>query len=168
MTTIDIGETVRTFTDDPDKGRTAPAVAAVLVNGHARLSAGPFNWDADLPAVVGGGNQAPSPTAYLLGALAGCAVTFVNDTLAPEFGVEITDLRATARCRADLGGLVGVPGASPALAGLELDIEIDSPGPADRVEAVRTAWLERCPVYLALLTPNAVTVTFAARSGAAS
>ena len=46
---------------------------ATLANGRARLSAGPFNWDADLPAALGGENLAPSPTAYLLGALAGCA-----------------------------------------------------------------------------------------------
>ena len=67
-------------------------MTATLANGQARLSAGAFNWDADLPAVLGGENLAPSPTAYLLGALAGCAVAFLRDTLAPQFGVEIDDV----------------------------------------------------------------------------
>ena len=66
-----------------------PEVTATLVNGRARLTAGPFNWDADLPAALGGEDLAPSPTAYLLGALAGCAVAFLRDTLAPQFDVEI-------------------------------------------------------------------------------
>lgn len=79
-----IQDTVTKFTADPESARTAPAVTATLANGFVRASAGPFNWDIDLPGPLGGGNQAPSPTAYFLGALAGCAVAFVNDTLAPE------------------------------------------------------------------------------------
>ena len=71
MTELD--ESIRTFTADPVSGRTRPSVTATLLNGHARMSAGPFNWEADLPASVGGGNHAPSPTAYLLGALGACA-----------------------------------------------------------------------------------------------
>ena len=50
---------------------------------------------------IGGENLAPSPTAYLLGALAGCGVVFLRDTLAPQFDVTIDALEATARCRAD-------------------------------------------------------------------
>lgn len=160
MTTIDLDGTIRRFTDEPSAAMTAPAVTAVLANGHARLSAGPFNWDADLPPVLGGGNQAPSPTAYLLGALAGCAVAFVADTLAPQFDVQIDDLRATARCTSDLRGLLGMEGARPEMGGMEIDIEIDSPSDPDRVAALRAAWLERCPVLLALRQPNEVTVRF--------
>lgn len=153
-------ESVRTFTQDPSAGRTAPAVSATLANGHARLSAGPFNWEADLPPSVGGGNQAPSPTAYLLGALAGCAVAFLHDTLAPEFDVEIDSLSATARCTADLGGLLGVPGTSPALDGVTLETHIESHSDPTAIEAMKRAWQERCPIYLALKDPNPVTLTW--------
>src|SRR5689334_20112147 len=86
------------FAADASAARSTPAVTATLANGRARLSAGPFNWDADLPASLGGENLAPSPTAYLLGALAGCAVTFLHDTLAPEFDVDVDDITAVARC----------------------------------------------------------------------
>lgn len=159
MTTT-IEESVRKFTDDPQAGRVAPKAQATLANGRARVSSGPFNWDADLPPVVGGGNQAPSPTAYVLGALAACAVAFVNDTLAPEFGVEIDDLSAEAGCATDLGGLVGVAGADPRLRDLSLTISLTSSSPEDSVEALRQAWLARCPVYLALLEPSHVSVDF--------
>jgi hypothetical protein len=81
------------FTAEPDTARSAPAVTASLINGRARLSAGPFNWDADLAPAIGGRNHAPSPTAYLLGALAGCAVAFVHDTVAPQLGLQLDDVR---------------------------------------------------------------------------
>jgi uncharacterized OsmC-like protein len=160
MSSSIINQTARQFVNDPQSAKTTPAVRAVLANGHARVSAGPFNWEADLPASLGGGNQAPSPTAYLLGALAGCAVAFLNDTLAPQFEVEIDELTATARCSADLAGLLGVDGSVPDLQQIAVDIEVVSPSPADRVEAMRQAWLGRCPIYLALRNPSEVAVAF--------
>ena len=148
------------FTADPEAGRARPAVTADLVNGRARLSSGPFNWDADLGLAIGGGNLAPSPTAYLLGALAGCAVAFLADTLAPLFGVTVDGISATARCSSDASGLLGIDGRDPALGGIELDVVVRSPEPAERLEPVFAAWRERCPIYLALLRPNDVSIAF--------
>ena len=156
-----INETAAKFRADPATGATTPSVTATLLNGHARLSSGPFNWDADLGPAIGGENLAPSPTAYLLGALAGCGVVFLRDTLAPQFGVTLDDVQATARCRSDVAGLLGMEGASPALDDIELSITVSSPDPADRLEAMFAAWRERCPIYLALLDRNPVGVDFA-------
>lgn len=160
MTTSAFADTVARFTADPSAGRISPAVTATLANGRARLSAGPFNWDSDLPPAVGGHNEAPSPTAYLLGALAGCAVAFLAGTLAPQFGVEIDDATATARCSSDLAGLLGVDGADPALQGISIEVGVSSSSPPERVAAMQEAWRQRCPVYLALRDPNPVDVTF--------
>jgi len=161
MTTTAI-DAAATFREDPAKARSAPTVTATLANGRARLSAGPFNWDADLPAILGGENLAPSPTAYLLGALAGCAVTFLRDTLAPQFDVELDDVTAAASSVSDLRGLVGIDGAAPDLTDLKLDIKVSSRSPQDRIDAMLAAWKERCPIYLALLNPNAIELTMAA------
>ena len=106
-------ETETRFRSDPSAARSTPTVTATLANGRARLSAGPFNWDADLPAALGGENLAPSPTAYLLGALAGCGVAFIHDTLAPQFDVTIDDITAVARCSADAGACSGSTTPSP-------------------------------------------------------
>src|SRR4029079_9783598 len=119
------------FREDPAKARSAPTVTATLANGRARLSARSFNGDADLPAILGGENLAPSPTAYLLGALAGCAVAFLRDTLAPQFGVEIDDVRAVASGSSDWRGLIGLDGVAPDLAELKLDIKVATSSPAD-------------------------------------
>ncbi len=147
-----------TFRADPAAGRGSPAVTATLVDGRARLSAGPFSWDADLPTVIGGTNQAPSPTAYLLGALAGCGVAYLHDTLAPQFGVRIEAIAAVARCSTDLRGLIGMDDASPELLDLSLDIEVTTPD-VEAIGPMFEAWRERCPIYLALLRPQTVTLT---------
>lgn len=157
--TITATDAAATFRDDPAKARSAPTVTATLANGRARLSAGSFNWDADLPPILGGENLAPSPTAYLLGALAGCAVTFLRDTLAPQFGVEIDDVTAAASSVSDLRGLIGIDGAAPDLTELKLDIKVTSASPQDRIDAMFGAWKERCPIYLALLKPNTIELT---------
>lgn len=151
-----IHEAAERFRADPAAARSRPTVTASLVNGRARLAAGPFNWDADLPTVLGGENLAPSPTAYLLGALAGCAVAFLRDTLAPQFGVKIDDITASASASSDLRGLLAIDGGSPDLGDLALDIRVVSGSPADRIEAMLTAWRQRCPIYLALLKPSAI------------
>ena len=161
MTATAFADTITRFTDDPSTGRVSPSVTATMANGHARLAAGPFNWDTDLPPAVGGHNEAPSPTAYLLGALAGCAAAFMSATLAPQFGVDLDECSATASCRTDLGGLLGIEGAGTTLQGISVEIRVRSSSPADRVEAMQQAWLARCPVYLALRDPNPVEVTFA-------
>jgi uncharacterized OsmC-like protein len=159
MLTTRIQETEERFRADPATARSAPKVTATLENGRARLSAGPFNWDADLPAALGGENLAPSPTAYLLGALAGCAVAFLSDTLAPQFGVQIDDVSATASATSDARGLLGFDGVAPDLGDLALDIQVASGSAPDRIEAMLAAWRERCPIYLALLNPNAIGLT---------
>ena len=152
---------------DPAAARSTPAVSATLVDGHARLSAGPFTWNADLPLTLGGENSAPSPTAYLLGALAGCAVAFLSDTLAPRFDVRIDDVTAVARCVTDQRGLLGIDDIAADLSDLALEIRISSPSPQDRVDAMLAAWQERCPIYLAILKPQSIALTIAHAAPAA-
>jgi uncharacterized OsmC-like protein len=156
--TTRLTESVERLRADPTSGITRPAVTATLLNGHARLSSGPFNWESDLGPAVGGENLAPSPTAYLLGALAGCGAIFLRDTLAPQFGVTLTDVEATASCQADIGGLLGIEGADPALVEIALSLRITSPDPAERVDSMVAAWRERCPIYLVLMRPNPVSL----------
>src|ERR687893_2491400 len=115
------------------------------------MEGGPFSWHADLPEPVGGTNQAPSPTALLLSALAGCAVVFIRDTLAPQFGVRVEAVEATAQCEADARGLLGMADAAPDLQNIRLDIRVQSPDDESDVQKLYEAWRERCPICLALI-----------------
>lgn len=159
MTVETISEAESKFRADPGAARGTPTVTATLAEGRAHLTAGAFTWEADLPVIIGGTNQAPSPTAYLLGALAGCGVAFLHDTLAPQFGVRIDGITATARCATDLRGLLGIDGASPELDDIELTIEVQTPDPESKTEPMFEAWRARCPIYLALLKPRSVALT---------
>jgi uncharacterized OsmC-like protein len=160
MTSVVIESGAR-FRADPASARTAPSVTATLQDGRARVVAGSYSWEADLPASIGGSNLAPSPTAYLLGALAACGVVFLHDTLGPEFGVTIRGITATARCKADLAGLVGIEGTSPDLRDLEIEISVETPDPESKTGPMLDAWRRRCPIFLALRDPNDVALRFA-------
>jgi len=158
MNTQTILNTIQLWKDCPEKARVKPAVTARAEGSQAVIEAGSFSWRADLPGPLGGSNQAPSPTQLVMSALAGCAVVFIRDTLGPLLNVPITDVRATVRCRTDFRGLLGVDRAVPDLEDFELGIEIVSPDERG-AQSVYQAWLERCPVYLALIKPTNVATT---------
>lgn len=155
-----IEETVAKFEADRAAGIVQPVVTASLEDGTAVLSATSFTWHADLPPFLGGGNAAPSPVAYLLGALAGCAVAFIHNTLSPQLGVPIDNVSASVSSSFDFAGLVGIDGADPRLNDISIDIDIESPAPAEDIARLRQAWEDRCPVLLALLEPSAVSVNW--------
>jgi hypothetical protein len=69
-----IEETVRLWQAQPDKAKGKPMVIARAEGSMAVMEHGSFSWRTDMPVSLGGTNEAPSPTALLLSALAGCAV----------------------------------------------------------------------------------------------
>ncbi len=165
MKTEIIDETRRLWEEQPEKAKSRPTVKARAEGSQAVMEAGPFAWRADLPQALGGTNEAPSPTLLLLSALAGCAVVFIRDTLAPQFGVRIEAVEATAQCEADARGLLGIDGAAPDLQNIQLDVQVHSPdAPAD-VQKLFSAWQERCPIYLALIKAAGVSLTMRAVEG---
>jgi uncharacterized OsmC-like protein len=160
-----ITATQRLWLAEPDKAKGRPAVKARSDGAQAVLEAGSFSWRADLPPALGGTNQAPSPTALLLGALAGCAVAFIRDTLAPQLDVQVEGVEATARCESDARGLLGMNDATPDLQNIELEIQVTSSAGEAAVRRLYDTWQARCPIYLALLKPTSVKTTFQVRQG---
>jgi uncharacterized OsmC-like protein len=154
-----IQQTVQLWENEPEKAKGTPLVKARTDGATTVLEAGPFSWRTDLPAPLGGTNEAASPTALLLGALAGCAAVFIRDTLAPQLGVRVDSVQATAQCRTDARGLLGMAGAAPDLEDLELSIQIQSPDSEARVQELYRTWQQRCPVYLALTKALSVKTT---------
>jgi uncharacterized OsmC-like protein len=159
-----IRKTVRLFEEQPEKATSKPTVKAHTEGSQAVMEAGPFSWNSDLPEPIGGTNQAPSPTALLLSALAGCAVVFIRDTLAPQLGVRVDAVEATAQCGADARGLLGMDDAEPDLKNIQLDIRVQSPDSESEVQKVYEAWRERCPIYLALTKAMDVSLNTETRS----
>ena len=161
MTLDVIHHTSQLWRAEPEKARGRLAVTAVPEGAAAAFATGAFSWRADLPSALGGGDSAPSPTALLLSALAGCAVLFLRDTLAPQLGITLRSVKATASCESDDRGLLGIGGAAPDLQNLTLKVEIDSPSPQEKIGALLAVWRQRCPIYLALTLPQSVRVSLA-------
>jgi uncharacterized OsmC-like protein len=153
-----IHATEELYRANPDGARATPAVRGRLVDGKAELSAGAYTWHSDLPPGLGGTGSAPTPTQYLLGALAGCAVAFIHDTLAPQLSITVDDLTVVARCRADARGLLGMDGAIPDLEEIEIEISIVTSASAERLATLEAVWRERCPIYLAVVKANQASV----------
>lgn len=162
MKTETIAASVESWTKEPEKALGAPVVTARAEESQAVIQAGAFTWRADLPPALGGKNEAPTPTALLLGALAGCAVVFVRDTLAPQLGIRVTAIEATSRCETDARGLLGIGDAEPDLRGMSLEVSIDSPDGEEAVATLAEVWQQRCPIYLALAKPTDIAVSFRA------
>lgn len=167
MTPETIRETMRRWEQEPDKAKSQPMVKARADGSQAVLEAGPFSWRADLPQPLGGTNQAPSPTALLLSALAGCAVVFIRDTLAPQLGIPVEAVEATVQCEADARGLLDMAGALPDLQNIRLDIQVQSPASERDLQPLFQAWQARCPIYLALVHATNVSLNMhVAQTGA--
>lgn len=160
MTPEIIQETIAAWTGEPDTARSTPTVTAHAEDGQAAIQAGPYTWRTDLPVPLGGTNQAPSPTALLLSALAGCAVVFVRDTLAPQLGMRIDAVDATVTCDTDARGLLGIDGVEPDLRNLTLEVSVDSPDGEAAIAELARVWQQRCPILLALQKPADVAVRF--------
>lgn len=160
MTSEVIEQTQRLWQQEPDKAKGRPTVKAHSDGAEAVIEAGSFSWRADLPPALGGTNKGPSPTALLLSALAGCAVVFIRDTLAPQFGIQVSGVEATAQCEVDSRGLLGMDGVAPDLERIDLAIQVTSPDGAEASKRLYRAWQERCPIYLALVKPCPVKTTF--------
>ena len=67
--------------------------------------------------------------------------------------------RAVASASSDARGLLAIDDAKPDLGQLALDIQVTTESPTDRVDAMLAAWGDRCPIYLALLKANEVSLT---------
>src|SRR5580698_5856476 len=87
--------------DQPATARWDGGVRFQIDDGHGRAVI------TDLPAALGGQNEAPSPGWLVRAGLAACLATCTAAVAARE-GVELSVLEVEARGRSDVRGLVGV------------------------------------------------------------
>ncbi|WP_372808585.1 OsmC family protein [Pontiella sp.] len=106
---------------------------------------GPHTIRIDEPEYLGGNNTGPNPVELLLSALGGCLVVLVN-AFAPAHGVEVTDVKVAMEGDLDPDGFMGKSDARPGFSEIRYALKIESPSPAEKIEALREHVLRACPV----------------------
>lgn len=77
--------------------------------GGDHLHAGEFEYDADHPPVLTGGDNGPTPVEFLLHGLAACLTAGIANIAAAR-GVTLTEVESTIEGDIDLQGILGLSG----------------------------------------------------------
>ena len=75
--------------------------------GGEHRHTGDVEFNADHPAVLVGGDKAPTPVEFLLHAIAGCITSGIGNIAAAR-GVELTEVESTVEGDIDLRGILGL------------------------------------------------------------
>jgi hypothetical protein len=141
MTRETIDGTVRVWDGPPVKSRGRLSVRARSEGTGVRLESGAF-----------------SANALVLSALTASAVTLIKGSLAPQMGVRVYSVEATASCETG-SGAAEASGIEPGLRNLELDVHIETSAGDEAVGRLLEAWKEASPVYSALFRPTTLDVS---------
>lgn len=115
----------------------------------------PFRTDVDIrdfsfviaePEKIGGKNEAPTPMEYVAGALNGC-FTVTIEMVAGEHEFGLDGLAVSCEGVVDHRGLFGTAAVSPHFQSVKVDITLATEEDADRLPALESEVLVRCPVY---------------------
>lgn len=100
----------------------------------------------DEPKRLGGSDEGPSPTGYLVASLAGCTAVIV-ERVAKDMKLEIESMRVKSTIVYSPRGIAGQEGypSHPTEAASEVWLRIDAD--AEQVEALKADYFRRCPIY---------------------
>ena len=146
---------------------TTRAVTTLTAGLRCTTDDGTWQIDADLNARLGGGGDAPTPTALLRAALGSCmAMTY--RLRAARRGVPLTAVRVVVETDSAVAGMLLSDSPEPAgFRAVRYHVEVDSPAPAADVLAVLDEGDGLSPVLDALIRPNAVERTVTITCGRA-
>lgn len=141
-----------------------PAAALDLAKGSARLDQGftcTYSQDGhsvtmDMPEVMGGGGEGPSPGFYGRAGLTGCLAIGIRMSANRE-GIDINAIEVDVEQDFDNRGMFGVPGCPAQPIETRLKILIDSPAPAEVLDRLVARTLEHDPWYLAFRDSQRIT-----------
>ena len=100
----------------------------------------------DEPPSLGGTDKGPNPVEYILAALGGCINVLVT-TFAESFDVEIKDVQVHIEGDLDSDGFLGKnPNVRPGYEEIRYRVELDSPSPQEKINALLEHVDKICPV----------------------
>jgi uncharacterized OsmC-like protein len=122
-----------------------------------------YAYDADHPAVLVGRDEAPTPTEFLLHALAGCLTAGIG-AIAAARGITLYEVESTVEGDIDLLGLLGLSeGVRNGYEGIRISFKIRGDAPEEKLRQLVERSRDRSAVYDVLSngTPVSISVTVA-------
>jgi uncharacterized OsmC-like protein len=117
-----------------------------------------YGAGADHPAVLTGADEAPSPVEHLLHAIAGCLTAGIANVAAAR-GVELRSVTSTVEGDIDLLGILGLSDeVRNGYQRIRVSFAVDSPAPAEVVEAIVAQSQARSAVFDVLTNGTQVDV----------
>jgi len=132
----ELPETTENWAEADFKGHAKSVVT--VKGGHTLV--------VDEPKRLGGTDEGPSPTGYLVSSLAGCTAVIL-ERCAKDAGLEIGSLKVKSTITYSPRGIAGQEGyrSNPSEATSEIWLQIEA-DPA-RVEKLKADYARRCPIY---------------------
>ena len=132
----ELPETTENWAEADFKGHAKSVVT--VKGGHTMV--------VDEPRRLGGSDEGPSPTGYLVTSLAGCTAVIL-ERCAKEAKLEIGSLKVKSTIVYSPRGIAGQEGyrSNPSEARSEIWLEVEASD--EQVEALKADYFRRCPVY---------------------
>jgi uncharacterized OsmC-like protein len=106
-----------------------------------------FTVEADHPAILVGGDNAPTPVEYLLHALASCITAGVGNIAAAR-GVKLTSVKSHVEGNIDIAGLLGLStGVRNGYRDISIAFEIEGDAPPEKLEEIVAQSKARSAVF---------------------
>jgi len=118
-----------------------------------------FSYDVDHPECFASADHGPTPTEFVLVALAGCLTAGVA-AVAQMRGIQLRSVTATLEGNMSVLGVLGAdPEVRPGFEGIDVHFDIDADASSADVEALVAQSQKRSAVYDIITNPTAVVVT---------
>jgi uncharacterized OsmC-like protein len=126
--------------------------------GEERTHERTWVFDADHPAVLVGKDNGPTPTEFVLHALAAC-LTAGMANIAAARGITLTEVRSTVEGDIDLNGILGLdPEVRNGYQGITVRFSVKGDAPADKLRALVAQSQARSAVYDVITNQVPVTI----------
>jgi uncharacterized OsmC-like protein len=127
--------------------------------GGEHRHTGEIEFNADHPAVLVGGDKAPTPAEFLLHAIAACITAGIG-TVAAARGVTLTEVESTVEGDIDLRGILGLSDrVRNGYEQIRLNFRVKGDAAPEKLQAIVTQATARSAVYEVLTNGTKVQIT---------
>ena len=153
------------FTQRPETALSTSHGTAEITDGlTCRFTQGEMTTIMDMPEIMGGDNNGPSPGFHARAAVAGCVAIGVKQAAASE-DIHLASVRVALEMDFDDGAMFGLGTNSAAPLDTRLKIHVVSAASHERIQGLVDRVLEMDPFFLALRDAQSVSAEVVLNAG---